>query len=202
MSLVIGVGAVGIGFVVGGALGLVAGYRRGWADTVISGAFDVMLSVPALILALAFTAFLGPEVPNVVLALGIVSIPILGRIARASTLHWSAREFVLAARARGARTREILVRELLPNVLPSMFSIALLGIAVAIVAEGGLSILGAGVRSGEISWGTLIAANRNDIADVPWPVLAPATAIFLTVLACNHIGDVLRARLDVRDTVL
>jgi peptide/nickel transport system permease protein len=202
VSLTVGFGAVAIGFVVGGALGLVGGFARGWLDAVLSGAFDVMLSVPALILALAFSAFLGADVPNVVLALGIVSIPILGRIARASTLSWSQREFILAARARGARTREILVRELLPNVLPAMFSIALLGVAVAIVAEGGLSLLGAGVGADEISWGTLIASARNDLADVPLPVLVPATAIFLTVLALNHLGDVLRTRLDVRERAL
>jgi peptide/nickel transport system permease protein len=202
VSLTVGFGAVAIGFVVGGTLGLLAGYARGWVDALLGGAFDVMLSVPALILALAFSAFLGASVPNVVLALGIVSIPILGRITRASTLSWSARDFVLAARARGARTREILGRELLPNVLPAMYSIALLGVAVAIVAEGGLSLLGAGVGSEQISWGTLVASSRNDLADVPWPVLVPATAIFLTVLALNQLGDALRARLDVREQVL
>lgn len=202
VSLTIGAGAVAFGVVVGGTLGLVAGFRRGWVDTIVAGGFDVMLSVPALVLALAFTAFLGAEVRNVVLALGIVSTPILGRIARASSLSWSERDFVLAARARGARTREILARELLPNVVPAMLAIALLGVAVAIVAEGGLSIVGAGVGGDEISWGTLVASGRNDLAQVPWPVLVPATAIFLTVLALNVLGDLVRQRLSVREGVL
>ena len=162
----------------------------------------MMLSVPALILALAFTVFLGPEVRNMILALGLVAIPQLGRITRANTLAWSEREFVLAARAQGARNGRIIVREILPNVLPAMFSIALLGVGVAIVAEGGLSLLGAGVKTGTITWGTMIVAGRSDLEVTPWVVLAPATAIFLTVLALNFLGDAIRARFDVREAAL
>ena len=161
-----------------------------------------MLSVPALILALTFTVFFGPNVRNMILALGIVAVPQLGRITRANTLTWSEREFVLAARAQGARNGRIIVREILPNVLPAIFSIALLGVAVAIVAEGGLSLLGAGVKTGTITWGTMIAAGRADLAVTPWVVLAPATAIFLTVLALNFLGDAIRARFDVREAAL
>ena len=125
---------------------MLGGYFGRRVDAVVAGLFDVLLSVPALILALAFTVFLGPEVRNMILALGIVAVPQLGRITRANALAWSQHEFVLAARAQGARNRRIIVREVLPNVLPSMFSVALLGVAVAIVAEGGLSLLGAGVQ--------------------------------------------------------
>src|SRR4029077_4575627 len=124
-------------------------------DVVVSGLLDVLLAVPAVILALAFVVVLrtDPNDPNgggldattaVIIAIGLVSIPVLGRITRASTLSWSEREFVLAARAQGATHRGIVMREVLPNVLPAMVSIALLGIAVAIVAEGTLAILGAG----------------------------------------------------------
>ena len=199
-SLLIGFGAIALGLVVGGALGLLGGYYRHRTDAWVSGAFDVMLSVPALILALAFTVFLGPDVRNMILALGIVAIPQLGRITRANTLTWSERDFVLAARAQGARDGRIIVHEILPNVLPAMFSIALLGVAVAIVAEGGLSLLGAGVKT--ISWGTMIAVGRADLEVTPWVVLAPATAIFLTVLALNFLGDAIRARFDVREAAL
>ncbi len=201
-SLLIGFGAIALGLVVGGALGLLGGYYRRRIDAVIAGAFDVMLSVPALILALTFTVFFGPNVRNMILALGIVAIPQLGRITRANTLAWSDREFVLAARAQGARNGRIIVREILPNVLPAIFSIALLGVAVAIVAEGGLSLLGAGVKTGTITWGTMIASGRANLAITPWVVLAPATAIFLTVLALNFLGDAIRARFDVREAAL
>jgi ABC-type dipeptide/oligopeptide/nickel transport systems, permease components len=201
-SLLIGFGAIALGLVIGGALGLLGGYHGHRIDATVAGAFDVMLAVPALILALAFTVFLGPDVRNMILALGIVAIPQLGRITRANTLTWSQREFVLAARAQGARDGRIIVREILPNVLPAMFSVALLGVAVAIVAEGGLSLLGAGVKTGTITWGTMIAAGRADLAVTPWVVLAPATAIFLTVLALNFLGDAIRARFDVREAAL
>mgnify|MGYP001180856595 CR=1 FL=1 len=137
-----------------------------------------------------------------VLALGVVAVPQLGRIARTNARAWSGREFVLAARAQGAPDRRIIVREILPNVLPAMFSVALLGVAVAIVAEGGLSLLGAGVETGTITWGTMIAAGRTELATTPWVVLAPATAIFLTVLALNFLGDAVRARFDVRESAL
>ncbi len=201
-SLLIGLGAIAIGLVVGGALGLLGGYYRRRIDALVAGAFDVMLSVPALILALAFTVFFGPEVRNMILALGLVAIPQLGRITRANTLAWSEREFVLASRALGARNGRIIVREILPNVLPAMFSVALLGVGVAIVAEGGLSLLGAGVKTGTITWGTMIVAGRSDLEVTPWVVLAPATAIFLTVLALNFLGDAIRARFDVLEAAL
>ncbi len=204
--------AVLIGFVIGGFLGLLAGYYRGKADTVLSGLFDVFLSIPAVILALALvtilrtpaaasghaTAGLDPEVA-LIIALGIVSIPVLGRITRASTLSWSEREFVLAARAQGAKNGRIIRREVLPNVLPAMISIALLGVAVAIVAEGTLSILGASVEPDTPTWGNMIAGGRQVIAIAPHIVFEPALMIFFTVLALNFLGDAIRARFDVRE---
>jgi peptide/nickel transport system permease protein len=201
-SLVVGFGAIIFGTVAGGFLGLVAGYYRGRLESVLVGALDVMLAFPQLVLALAIVAFLGPTATNVITALAIVSTPILARIARANTLTWSQREFVLAARTLGARNPRIMVREVLPNVLPAMLSIALLGIAVVIVAEGGLSLLGVGVQSKYGSWGVLIATARNDIDDAPWAVFGPSGAIFLTVLALNYLGDVVRARFDVRGSAL
>ena len=201
-SLLIGLGAIALGLLVGGLLGLLGGYYGHRIDALVAGAFDVMLSIPALILALAFTVFFGAEVRNMILALGIVAIPQLGRITRANALAWSKREFVLAARAQGARNARIIVREILPNVLPAMLSVALLGVGVAIVAEGGLSLLGAGVKTGTITWGTMIAAGRADLEVTPWVVLAPATAIFLTVLALNFLDDAIRARFDVLEAAL
>jgi len=210
-TLVVATVAVLIGFLLGGALGLLGGYFRGRVDTVVSLVLDVFLSIPAVILALALVtilraqpgtaggnAGLDPEWALIV-ALGIVSIPVLGRITRASTLSWSQREFVLAAKAQGAKNRRIIFREVLPNVLPAMYSIALLGIAVAIVAEGTLAILGASVEASTPTWGNMIALGRNYLSVAPHIVFEPALMIFFTVLALNMLGDAIRAHFDVRE---
>ena len=170
---------------------------------------DVFLAIPAVILALALVTILrtqpgtnggglDPEVA-LILALGFVSIPVLGRITRASTLSWSEREFVLAARAQGAKHRRIIWREVLPNVLPAMLSIALLGIAVAIVAEGTLAILGASVETDTPTWGNMIAIGRTALQRAPHIVFEPALMIFFTVLALNMLGDVVRSKFDVQE---
>ncbi|HZM30952.1 MAG TPA: ABC transporter permease [Acidimicrobiales bacterium] len=209
-SLLIGTLSVLLGLVLGGLLGLVAGYFRGRADGVLTGGFDVLLSFPQLILALTLvTVFASGEGVTatrrtvvLILALGVVSIPVLGRITRANTLTWTQREFVLAARALGAKQREIMFREVLPNVLPAMFSIALLGVAVVIVAEGGLSLLGVGTQLPRPSWGNIIAEGRSELRDSPHIVIIPTIIIFLTVFALNYLGDVVRARFDVRESAL
>jgi peptide/nickel transport system permease protein len=209
-SLLIAVTSVLLGMVVGGLLGLIAGYFRGRTDTLFVGVFDVLLSFPQLILAVTVVTVYatGEGISStrrtvvLILALGIVSIPVLGRIARATTLTWAQREFVLAARAMGARNRSIMFGEVLPNVLPALFSIALLGIAVVIVAEGGLSLLGVGVQLPTPSWGNIIAEGREDLRNSPHIVLIPTIVIFLTVLALNYLGDVVRSRFDVRESAL
>jgi peptide/nickel transport system permease protein len=209
-SLLIGTLAVLLGLVLGGFLGLVAGYFRGRADGALTGGFDVLLSFPQLILALTLvTVFASGEGVSatrrtvvLILALGVVSIPVLGRITRANTLTWTQREFVLASRALGAKQREIMFREVLPNVLPAMFSIALLGVAVVIVAEGGLSLLGVGTQLPRPSWGNIIAEGRSELRDSPHIVIIPTIVIFLTVFALNYLGDVVRARFDVRESAL
>jgi peptide/nickel transport system permease protein len=210
-SLAVAVGAVAVGFIVGGTLGLIAGYFGGWIDTVITGLMNVLLSLPAIVLALALVAFLqnpsseasgGQGLPSeviLIIAIGVVAIPLLGRITRGSTISWAQREFVLAARAQGAKNFRIMFREVLPNVLPAMFSIALLGIAIAIVAEGALSILGLGVRPPGASWGNIIGQGRIHLEESPHMVLEPSVLIFLTVLSLNYLGDVVRARFDVRE---
>lgn len=209
-SLGISVSAVGLGFVVGGTLGLAAGYFRGAVDGVLTTLFNVLLSIPALVLALALVAVFasaqqdasnGRKMVVLILALGIVTVPLIGRIARASTMSWSEREFVKAAEVLGAGHLRIMVREVLPNVLPAMVSIALLGVAVAIVAEGSLALLGVGVTEVP-SWGNMIASGRSDLARAPHIVAVPSIATFLTVLALNYLGDVVRARFDVREAAL
>jgi peptide/nickel transport system permease protein len=212
-SLLLGVASVAVGFLIGGALGLIAGYFRGRLDSFLSGIFDTLLAIPAIVMALALVAVFAPSdslnpvsdtqrMVVLIIALGVVSIPLLARITRASTLTWSQRDFVLAARALGAKNRRIMFREVLPNVLPAMFSIFLLAIAVIIVAEGGLSILGVGVQLPTASWGNILAEGYPNLRITPWPILAPSIVIFLTVLSLNYLGDVVRARFDVRDSAL
>jgi peptide/nickel transport system permease protein len=209
-SLLVSVGAIVMGFVVGGGLGIVAGYFGGRIDTFLTSVFNILLSVPAIVLALALVAFLQgspenaakstlPDEVVLILAIGVVAIPLVGRISRASALSWSQREFVLAARAQGAKHWRIMIRELLPNVAPAMFSIALLGVAIAIVAEGTLAILGVGVRPPTPSWGNIIALDRGELFTSPHIVFEASMLIFLTVLALNYLGDVVRSRFDVRE---
>jgi peptide/nickel transport system permease protein len=217
-SLLVSVGAISFGLIVGGSLGLIAGYFKRRVDGVLTTFFNVLLAIPQFVLALSLvTVFAttaidasGNQHPPssarrmavLIFALGVVTIPILARITRANSLQWSQREFVMAARAQGATNLRTMVREVLPNVLPAMFSIALLGIAVVIVAEGGLSILGIGVLSPAVSWGSMIAISRADLQTLPYEVLEPIVFIFFTVLSLNFLGDVVRARFDVRESAI
>jgi peptide/nickel transport system permease protein len=201
-SMIIGIGSVFMGFMVGGVLGIVAGYFKGRIGGFLGAVTDILLAYPQLVLAISIVTFLGDDVLLVTFALGVVSTPVLARISRASTLSWSEREFVIAARAQGAKHGRIMIREILPNVLPAMLSIALLGVAVVIIAEAGLAIVGAGVNPDQITWGNIIESGRSDLVDAPNIVLAPSIVIFFTVLSLNYLGDVLRARFDVRESAL
>jgi peptide/nickel transport system permease protein len=201
-SMFIGIVSVFIGFLIGGFLGIVSGYFKGTIGGVLGGFTDILLAYPQLVLALSIVTFLGNSVFWVTVALAIVSIPVLSRISRASTLSWAEREFVLAARAQGAKHGRVMIREILPNVLPAMLSIALLGVAVVIVAEAGLAIIGAGVNPETITWGNVIQSGISDLTDAPNIVLAPSFVIFFTVMALNFLGDVLRSKFDVRESAL
>lgn len=214
-SFAVGFGAVAFGLVIGGFLGLVTGFFRGRVDSVVTPLMNVLLAIPQFVLALSLVTVLaagddvtGDDVSSarrlsvVVLGLGIVSIPILGRITRANTLSWAEREFVLAARAMGARSWRIMFREVLPNVVPAMLSIALLGVGIAIVAEGGLSLFGVGVQLPTPSWGNIIAENRDQLRRSPHIVMFTVTVLFLTLLALNYLADVVSRRFEVRESVL
>jgi peptide/nickel transport system permease protein len=206
-SLIVGFGAIGFGILLGGLLGLVAGFYRGKVDTVIVGFLDIMLAIPALVLALSLTAVLRGRVDDLwilVISLGIISVPILGRITRANTLVWSEREFVTAARAQGAKNWRIMIREVLPNVLPAMFSIALLGVAVVIAAEAALRLLGIGLSITDPSWGGIINDGRDFLTQgiTAHVVFVGSAFIFLTILSLNYLADVVRARFDVREAAI
>jgi peptide/nickel transport system permease protein len=207
-SLLIGVSAVAFGFVIGGTLGLTAGYFGGRYEKIVIGSMDIMLAFPALVLALALVTFLSePGTQNatrgtVILVLTILSVPALARITRASTLTYAQREFVTAARALGARDSRILAREILPNVLPPMAAFALIAIAIVIVAEGALSFLGLSVSTPTDTWGKLIEGGRQSLNTTPWISLFPCAVMFLTLLSFNYVGDQLRRWFDVKETNL
>ena len=199
VSLTVGVGAIVIGMLVGGTLGLIAGYFRGTVDTALTSVANIMLAFPALILALALVSFMGQNLRNVILALTIISIPRLIRITRAATLTFSQREFVMAARTLGASHWRVITREVLPNVIPPMLSFSLLAIAVVIVAEGALSFLGLSVEAPTASWGGIINEGRDLLDEAPHVSLIPCGVMFITLLSLNYVGDKLRALWDVRE---
>jgi peptide/nickel transport system permease protein len=202
ISLTVGVCAPMIGLTIGGALGLLAGYFRGRFETLVVGGMDVLLAFPPLILALAVTAYLGQSILNLTCILGVLGIPTFMRVARASTLTLARREFVIAAQALGATHARILLRELLPNVFLPLLAFFLLGVAVFIVVEGGLSFLGLGVPPPISSWGSMIGEGRESLDIAPRLAFIPATTMFLTVLSLNLVGDTLRALTDPRQGAL
>jgi peptide/nickel transport system permease protein len=201
-SLIVGICAPFLGFLVGGAIGMSAGYFRGKVDLLAVGFIDILLAFPALVLALTFVAYLGQSLFNVTLALGILSIPAAARVSRANTLAWANRDFVLAARTIGASNWRILTREILPNVLPAMFAFWLVAVSVIIVAEGALSFLGLGIPAPQPSWGGMIADGREALDVAPHTALIPAAVMFLTVLSLNFLGDMVRNRVDPRRSAL
>ena len=202
ISLVVGVCAPVIGVVIGGALGMLAGYFRGRFESMVVGSMDVLLAFPPLILALAVTAFLGQSIFNLTLILGVLSVPAFMRVARAATLTLARREFVIAAQALGATHARILLRELLPNVMLPLLAFFLLGVAVVIVVEVSLSFLGLGVPPPISSWGSMIGEGRESLDVAPRLAFLPAAAMFLTVLSFNLVGDTLRALTDPRQGAL
>lgn len=213
ISLLIAFTSVVFGGFIGSVIGISAAYIRGKYDYVVSTLFNVVLSVPNLVLSLALVSILATNVdPNepsptsrriivLIASLTIVIIPILGRIARSATLSWTNREFVLAARSMGAKDKAIIFRHIVPNVLPAILSVAFLAIGVVIVAEGSLALLGAGVPDGT-SWGSMVARGRNDIEFAPHIIILPLICIALTVICCNYLGDVVRKHLDQRQAKL
>ena len=199
VALTVGVVAVGVGMVVGGAIGVVAGYFRGRVETFLMGVVDVMLAFPALVLVIAITAFLGQSLRNVAIAVCVVATPAFARVARAATLTFAQREFVTAARAMGATHRRIILREIVPNVLLPVAAFALVVVAIAIVAEGGLAFLGLSVPAPKPSWGGMINEGRDKLEESPYVSMIPAFVMFVTVLSFNLLGDTFRSRFDVRE---
>lgn len=202
VSLSVAVGSVTIGLLAGGALGLAAGFFGAWSDRLIMGVMTVLLCFPGIILAIALVSSLGPNLANVTLAIGVIFVPAFARIARANTLSLRHREFVLAAQVLGARTPRILLREVLPNMMPALLSYAVVMLGVAILAEAALGFLGLSVRPPQPSWGGMIASERSNLTDAAHAVFVPAAWMTATVLAINWIGESVRRLFDVKAQTL
>lgn len=189
ISLSVGAFAVVIGLTVGTLLGLVAGYFRGWVDSVISLVADVILAFPVLIMVMTIVAVRGASVSGLVIGLGIATTPGFFRMSRVHTQSWATRGFVTAAVTFGARRARLLLREVLPMIVPPMLSYALVIAALVIMAEGSLSFLGYGVQAPQSSWGSMIASGRQALQSDPHIVAIPALVLVVTVLAFNVVGS-------------
>jgi peptide/nickel transport system permease protein len=197
-SLEVGIFSYLIALVIGGGIGLIAAYYRGRIEAVIVGILDVLLSFPPLLLLIALGAFLGAETKWLILALSILAIPSVARIIRSQVLIYREREFVLAARALGARNMRVMLREVLPNAMAAVWAFALIGVANLIVAEGALAFVGVSDPN-EVSWGVMINQGRSQLDSAPHIVLFPSLMIVLTVLAMNYIGDKVQEVLAVKE---
>ena len=200
-ALLVGVLSVIVSAAIGVPLGMLAGFFGGLPDRVISGWVDVMLSFPALLMALLIVTLLGAGVPSLILALGIAHVPIFVRLARSSALLVREHDYVAASRTFGASNALILRVHVLPNVLGPVVVMASLGIAGAIREEAALSFLGLGIQPPQPSWGNLIREGVAVIFDAPWLAVIPGLYLTASVLAFNLLGDVARDALDPRDTV-
>jgi peptide/nickel transport system permease protein len=187
-----------IGLVVGGLLGMVAGYRGGPLESVLMRALDVFIAFPSLVLVLAIVDSLGQSELNVIWALSAFSIPAFARVARAGTLRLRDQPFVVAARLSSAKPWRILFGHLLPNLMPQLVTFSLLGAGVTIILEGALDFLGYGIPDPEPSWGKEIAVGQTMLSIRPSLVIVPSIFLFVTVVCLNLMGDGLRARWGVR----
>lgn len=198
VSLQVGIFSVVIGAVIGTVLGLSAGYFGGLLDTIIMRLIDIMLAFPGILLALAIIAVLGRDLRNVMIAVGISTIPVYTRIVRGSTLSVKQIDYITAARALGAPIPQILISHILPNVLAPLIVVTTNGIANAIIAGAALSFLGLGQQPPNPEWGLMLDEGREYIRVAAWVTTFPGLAIMVTVLAINLLGDGLRDILDPR----
>ncbi len=202
VAMIAGVVTIMIGLLIGGSIGLVAGYFRGKLDIVLMSCVDIMLAFPTLVLALAIVAVLGRGLTNACIAITVVAIPAFARVTRANTLTYAEREFVTAARVMGAKNFRIMTREILPNVIFPVVSFAIVAIGVAIVAEGALAFLSLSVKDPQASWGTMINDGNGVLTSAPWVALIPSAALLITVLSFNVLGEKFRQIFNVKDAAL
>ena len=198
VSLLVGVVSVGLAIVIGSFLGAVAGFMGGRSDSWIMRLMDILLAFPGILLALVIVILVGPGLFNAMVAVGIVSIPIYARIARASVLGEVGKDYVLAARSMGASSARLLLGHIAPNALSALIVAASLGIATAILDAAALGFLGLGAQPPTPEWGLMLSRNKSHMFTSPWMVFFPGAAIMFLVLGFNLLGDGLRDALDPR----
>jgi len=198
ISLIIGLASTFLSVIGGGIIGAVAGYYGGKIDNLLMRVSDIFMSIPALLLALAIVAALGPGIVNLTIALSVSQIPAFGRLMRAQILTIRDNEFVEAARAVGTNNFEIITRHIIPNAVGPIIVQATTSIAVAIIAAAGLSYVGLGISPPRPEWGTMLAEGREYMRQHTHMVIIPGVAIVLSALSFNLLGDGLRDALDPR----
>jgi peptide/nickel transport system permease protein len=196
IALGVALSSMSVAFIVGSALGLVAGFVGGWSDLAIGRVMDVLFSFPTLVLAVAISAMLGPGLNNAVVAIAVVYVPLFCRVARGPVMAERAREHVSAAIALGAGSGRVIVRHILPNVLAPLIVQASVALAFAILTEASLSYVGLGTQPPDPSWGTMLNEGRTYLETAPWMSIFPGLAIMLAVFGFNLLGDGLRDMLD------
>lgn len=198
ISLIVGIVAVGISILIGGSLGAIAGYYGGIIDNIIMRCMDVFLAIPSILLAVAIVTAMEANLFNLMLAIGISSIPGFARIVRASVLMVRDQEFIEAARAIGASDSRIIRKHIIPNALAPVIVQGTLGVASAILSTAGLSFIGLGVQKPRPEWGAMLAGGRDFLRRASHVTTFPGLAIMITILALNLLGDGLRDALDPR----
>lgn len=196
VSLLIGVGGVGIAVLLGMSIGVTAGWYRGVCDELLMRVMDGLSAFPALLLALSLVAIVGGTVLNIILVVGIVGTPWVARVIRSQVLSLREREFIVAVRGLGAKPGRIMLKHLLPNCLAPVIVQASLAVAAAILLEAALSFLGVGVKPPTPTWGGMLRHAFETVSQAPWLTVSPGVVIFLVVLAFNFFGDALRDVLD------
>jgi peptide/nickel transport system permease protein len=200
-TLMIGVTPVLLSLVIGSLLGLIAGYRGGWTDNIVMRCLDVLFAFPAILLAIAIVAALGPGINNAILAITVVAIPTVARIVRAPVLSLREQEFVQAARVIGANDARIVLRHVGLNLISPLIVYASVEMGAMIIFGAGLSFLGLGAQPPQPEWGLMLAEGRDVLAVAPHVATLPGLAIVAVVLGLNFLGDGLRDRLDPRSAL-
>lgn len=196
ISLTVGVSAVIVALIIGGVLGVVAGYYKGWIDTLIMRFCDVLLSIPSILLAIAIVASLGSSLQNLIIAIAIANIPVFARIIRSGVISVKEQEFIEASEALGASDTRIILKHIIPNIMSPIIVQSSMGVATAILSAVGLGFIGLGLEASIAEWGTMLNSGRGYIRTHYYLTLYPGLVIMLTVLSFNLLGDGLRDAID------
>lgn len=194
ITLEVSFAAVALGYLVGGVIGVLAGFTGGAVDSIVMRLLDVILAFPGLVLVMVAVTFLGAGERNLILILAFGTVPAKARIARAVTLRFRQRDFIMASRLLGKPTGSVVLRHLVPNVVPSLMTFAILNMAIVMIIMASLSFLGLGLPPSVPNWGYLISQGQNYLVQDPWIFLVPSCFLFVTVLSLNMLSDNLRAR--------